>query len=136
MNAKEQVWSTLEAMGYRPKLDEEGDIMIRYQMKEVYVMVFEEEDDAPFINVMLPQFYKMEDGEEMLVLALCNKMTRNMKMVKTYIDESYTKVSAACHFFHTNEEALEKNLGHSLRILGTMRTRFRVNMELMKELVE
>ena len=133
METKELVVSTLEKMGYRPILDKDGDIMIRYQMKVVFVMVYDEEHDS-FISVMLPQFYKMEDGEETLVLATCNKMTRNMKMVKTYVEEDYTSVTAACHFFHTNEEALERSLGHALRILGTMRTRFREKLEEMRKL--
>ena len=33
MNKKELVLQTLEKMGYKPEIDDEGDIMVRFQMK-------------------------------------------------------------------------------------------------------
>ena len=124
----------LEKMGYKSELDQDGDIRIRYQMKNLYVYVIE--DGETFLSVQLPQFYMIKDDEEALAVAACNKLTREMKMVKIYIEVNYTYVTAECHFFDTNEEALEMNLRHSLRILGSIRTRFREKLTEIREMVE
>lgn len=126
MNKKELILKTLEKMGFSPDLDNDGDIMLHYQMKAIYVMTGDEEE--PYISMMLPQFHEIEDGKETLVLAVCNKMTRELKLVKVYIDQTFKNVTATCEFFYANEEALEQNLRNSLQMLGVVRTVFRNDM--------
>lgn len=110
-------------MGYSPELDDDGDIRFRYQMKNFYAIV--SNDDDSFISILLPQFYEIEEGEDMLVLATCNKLTRDVKLAKVFIDQTLKNVSASCEFFYVNEDSLEQNLCHSLRILGMVRTAFK-----------
>ena len=126
MNKKELILKTLEKMGYSPELDGDGDIMLHYQMKTIYVMT--SDDEEPYISMMLPQFQEIEDGKETLVLAVCNKMTRELKLVKVYIDQTFKSVTATCEFYYANEEALEQNLRNSLQMLGVVRTVFRNDM--------
>ena len=126
MNKKELILKTLEKMGYSPELDGDGDIMLHYQMKTIYVMT--SDDEEPYISMMLPQFQVIEDGKETLVLAVCNKMTRELKLVKVYIDQTFKSVTATCEFFYANEESLEQNLRNSLQMLGVVRTVFRNDM--------
>lgn len=126
MNKKELILKTLEKMGYSPELDGDGDIMLHYQMKTIYVMTSDEEE--PYISMMLPQFQEIEDGKETLVLAVCTKMTRELKLVKVYIDQTFKSVTATCEFFYANEESLEQNLRNSLQMLGVVRTVFRNDM--------
>ena len=126
MNKKELILKTLEKMGYSPELDGDGDIMLHYQMKTIYVMTSDEEE--PYISMMLPQFQEIEDGKETLVLAACTKMTRELKLVKVYIDQTFKSVTATCEFFYANEESLEQNLRNSLQMLGVVRTVFRNDM--------
>lgn len=126
MNKKELILKALEKMGYNPELDSDGDIMLHYQMKTIYVMTSDEEE--PYISMMLPQFQEIEDGQETLVLAVCNKMTRELKLVKVYIDQTFKNVTATCEFFYANEESLEQNLRNSLQMLGVVRTVFRNDM--------
>ena len=59
--------ATLEKMGYRPELDNDGDILLRYQMKSIFVLTGDEDDS--YVSVMLPQFHEIEEGKETLVLA-------------------------------------------------------------------
>ena len=125
MNKKELIIQTLEKMGYKPEIDNDGDIMVRYQMKSICVYVGDEEDS--YVAVLLPQFYEMEDGEEPLVLAVCNKMTRELKLAKVFVDQTFDNVSASCEFFYANEESLEHSLDKSLKILGVVRSQFRKN---------
>lgn len=126
MKKKELILKTLEKMGYSPEVDNDGDIMLHYQMKTIYVLTGDEEE--PYISMMLPQFHEVEEGQETLVLAVCNKMTRELKLAKVYIDQTFKNVTATCEFYYANEESLEQNLRNSLQMLGVIRTVFRNNM--------
>ena len=126
MNKKELILQILEKMGYKPEIDNDGDIMFRYQMKSVFVMTGDE--DEKYVSVMLPQFHEIVDGEETLVLAVCNKMTRELKLAKVYVDQTFKSVTATCEFYYANEESLEQNLRNSLQMLGVVRTVFRSDM--------
>ena len=123
---KELILKTLEKMGHNPEVDNDGDIMLHYQMKTIYVLTGEEEE--PYISMMLPQFHEVEEGQETLVLAVCNKMTRELKLAKVFIDQTFKNVTATCEFYYANEESLEQNLRNSLQMLGVIRTVFRNNM--------
>ena len=131
MNKKELILKTLEKIGYSPELDSDGDIMLHYQMKAIYVRTGDE--DEPYISMMLPQFHEIDEGKETLVLAVCNKMTRELKLVKVYIDQTFKNVTATCEFFYANEESLEQNLRHSLQMLGIVRTVFMNDMAELSE---
>ena len=126
MKKKELILATLEKMGYSPELDNDGDIRLLYQMKTIYVMTGDEEE--PYISMMLPQFHEIEDGQETMVLAVCNKLTRELKLAKVYIDQTFKNVTATCEFFYANNEALEQNLRNSLQMLGVVRTVFRKDL--------
>lgn len=126
MKKKELILKTLEKMGHNPEVDNDGDIMLHYQMKTIYVLTGDEEE--PYISMMLPQFHEVEEGQETLVLAVCNKMTRELKFAKVYIDHTFKNVTATCEFYYANEESLEQNLRNSLQMLGVVRTVFRNDM--------
>ena len=130
-NKKEMLLRVLEKMGYKPEIDNDGDIQLRYQMKTIFVLIGDE--DEQYISVMLPQFHEIADGEETLVLAVCNKMTRELKLAKIYVDQTFKNVSATCEFFYSNEEALEQCLALSLELLGVVRSVFRKNKTELSE---
>ena len=128
MTKKELIMSTLEEkMGYCPEIDEDGDIKVAYQLKTIYVMT--SEDDEPYVSVMLPQFHEIEDGKETLALAVCNKMSRELKFAKVYIDQTFKHVTATCEFFYSGKKSLMQNLEKSFELLGVVRTVFRNDME-------
>lgn len=128
MTKKELIMSTLEGkMGYCPEVDEDGDIRVAYQLKTLYVMTGD--DDEQYVSVMLPQFHEIEDGKETLALAVCNKMTRELKFAKVYVDQTFKNVTATCEFFYSGKKSLEQNLEKSLELLGVVRTVFRNDME-------
>lgn len=131
MNKKEPILKTLEKMGYSPELDGDGDIMLHYQMKTIYVLTGDE--DEPYVSILLPQFYEIEEGKDTLVLAVCNKMTRELKLAKVYIDQTFKSVTATCEFFYINEESLEQNLRNSLQTLGVVRTIFKNDLAELSE---
>ena len=131
MNKKELIIQILEKLGFKPEIDDDGDIMVRYQMKTIYVFVGDEEDS--YVAVLLPQFHEIEDGEETLVLATCNKMTRELKLAKVFVDHTFKNVSASCEFYYANEESLEHSLDKSLQMLGIVRSQFRKNKTELSE---
>ena len=131
MKKKEMIMATLEKMGYSPEVDNDGDIKLLYQMKTIYVMTGDEEE--PYISMMLPQFHEIEDGQETMVLAVCNKLTRELKLAKVYVDQTFKNVTATCEFFYANNEALEQNLRNSLQMLGVVRTVFRKDLAELSE---
>jgi hypothetical protein len=131
MSKKELILKTLEKMGFSPEMDSDGDIMLCYQMKHIYVMMGDE--DEPYVSVMLPQFHEIDEGQETLVMVVCNKMTRELKLAKVYIDQTFKNVTATCEFFYANEESLEQNLRNSLQMLGVVRTVFRNNLAELSE---
>lgn len=131
MTKKELMLSVLERMGYPPKIDDDGDIMVCYQLKTIYVLTGDEEET--YISMMLPQFYEIEEGKETVVLAVCNKMTRELKLAKVYVDQTFKNVTATCEFFYANEESLELNIRRSLELLGVVRGIFRRDLDELSE---
>lgn len=128
MTKKDLIISTLEEkMGYCPEVDEDGDIRVAYQLKTLYVLTGD--DDEQYVSVMLPQFHEIEDGKETLALAVCNKMTRELKFAKVYVDQTFKNVTATCEFFYNGKKSLEQNLEKAFELLGVVRTVFRNDME-------
>lgn len=123
MTKRDLVISTLEAMGYRPMVDKDGDVMFRYQMKTLYVLGTQQ-DDSTYLVVLLPQFYEIEEGDEVKVLTVCNKLTRELKQTKIYIDQTLKDVSANCEFFYCEEACLRSQLEQSLGIIAMVRSTF------------
>ena len=122
MTKKEMILEAIETLGYKPHVDDDDDICVRYQMKSIFFMTGQEEEQ--YISVILPQFYEVNEGEETLSLAVCNKVTRDLKLVKVYIDQTLKSVTASCEFFYTDMESLKNNVEHALNILGMVRSAY------------
>lgn len=123
MNKKELIVKVLEDMGLTPREDEDGDLVFRYQMKELFALVGDESEQ--YIVLIMPQFCEIEDGEEPIALATCNKITRELKLIKVYVEPTFKSVTANSEFYYTDEESLKNNIEQSLRILGVVRTQYR-----------
>ena len=123
MTKHEMVVSVLQSLGLKPQIDDEGDIFVRYQMKTFYVMGANS-DDEDYLVVVFPQMYEVDEGEETKVLAVCNKITRETKLAKVYIDQTLKNVSASCEFYYNGEESLKTCLDKAIEILGMVRLTF------------
>ena len=117
------VVSVLQSLGLKPQIDNDGDVAVRYQMKTFYVMGAHS-DDEDYLIVVFPQMYEVDEGEETKVLAACNKVTREIKLAKVYIDQTLKNVSASCEFYYNGEESLKTCLDKSIEILGMIRFTF------------
>ena len=123
MTKHEMVVSVLQSLGFKPQIDDDGDIFVRYQMKTFYVMGANS-DDEDYLVVVFPQMYEVNEGEETKVLAVCNKITREIKLTKVYIDQTLKNVSACCEFYYNGEESLKTCLDKAIEILGMVRSTF------------
>lgn len=123
MTRHEMVVSVLQSLEFKPQIDDEGDIFVRYQMKTFYVMG-SNSDDEDYLVVVFPQMYEVNEGEETKVLAVCNKITREIKLTKVYIDQTLKNVSASCEFYYNGEESLKTCLDKAIEILGMVRPTF------------
>lgn len=123
MTRHEMVVSVLQSLGFKPQIDDEGDIFVRYQMKTFYVMGSNSVDED-YLVVVFPQMYEVNEGEETKVLAVCNKITREIKLTKVYIDQTLKNVSASCEFYYNGEESLKTCLDKAIEILGMVRLTF------------
>ena len=123
MTRHEMVISVLQSLGFKPQIDNDGDIFVRYQMKTFYVMGANS-DDEDYLVVVFPQMYEVNEGEETKVLAACNKITREIKLAKVYIDQTLKNVTASCEFYYNGEESLKTCLDKSIEILGMVRLTF------------
>lgn len=63
MTKHEIVVSVLQFLGFKPQIDDDGDIFVRYQMKTFYVMGANSEDED-YLVVVYPQMYEVDGGEE------------------------------------------------------------------------
>lgn len=113
----------LDEMGFKLHEDEDGDLMFRYQMKNIYTVIGDESEQ--YLVLVMPQFCELEDGEEHVALAVCNKMTRELKLAKVYVDHTFKNVSASCEFYYTDENSLKTNIEKGLNVLGIVRTFYR-----------
>lgn len=122
MTKKEMILEAVESLGYKPIVDEDGDISVRYQMKKIFLMP--SPDEEQYVTAILPQFSEVNEGEETLTLAVCNKISRDVKLAKVYIDQTFKSVSASCEFYYTDMESLKDNVEHTLAILGMVRSAY------------
>lgn len=122
MTKKEMILEAVGSLGYKPVVDDDGDICVRYQMKNIFFMTGSEEEQ--YVTAILPQFQEVNEGEEALALAVCNKVNRDTKLAKVYIDQTFKSVSASCEFFYTDMESLKNNVEYTLVILGMVRSAY------------
>ena len=128
MTKKEMILEAIESLGYKPHVDDDGDICVRFQMKSIFFLTGQEDEkkteSQQYISPILPQFSEVTEGEETLTLAVCNKVSREVRLAKVYIDQTLKSVTASCEFFYTDMESLKNNVEHALNILGMVRSAF------------
>ena len=63
MNNIELIKEVVEEIGLRPRFDEDGDLVVRYQLKTIFLFADEE---SSFVSMAMPRIYKVKEGEEAL----------------------------------------------------------------------
>lgn len=87
MNICEVVKEWLSNEGYKYEIDQDGDIHFRYQGKNMYFTVSQDQDDK-FFRIIMPNIYQIED-DRVKVLETCNMISRDIKVVKAFEVQGY-----------------------------------------------
>lgn len=123
MKKKEIVTEVLNDLGYIWNEDNDGDLVLKYQMKNIIIMMGNEDEN--YVSMVLPRFMGMDEGEEILNLTVCNKITREIKLIKVFVDLDMENISASCEFYYTDTDSLKQNIENSLNVLGVVSSIFR-----------
>ena len=121
---KQLVMKVLKDMGYEPELDSDQDIRFCLEMKNFYFFMPDNEEEC-YVNIVLPQFARIQEGKEILALAASNVMTRDMKLLKVYVERNHESVSASCEFIYTDEDSLKQNIMTCMEVMSIVKTLYK-----------
>ena len=117
----------LESEGFRARVDEEGDIHLRHEGRDVFVVF--DADDPAYVRVLAPAFWKCDDAEQrFLALAVANRLNAALKVAKI----SLRTDGAACvavELFVNGFETLRAVLPRCLDLVGAATWEFREGMK-------
>jgi WD40 repeat protein len=86
----------LEAEGFRPDIDKDGDVHFKYEGKHYFILL--REKDRQFVRIIHPQFWSIDSEEErQRALAAANITTGRCKCCKVYVSDD--NVDAAIELF-------------------------------------
>ncbi|MHB1047528.1 MAG: T3SS (YopN, CesT) and YbjN peptide-binding chaperone 1 [Thermoanaerobaculia bacterium] len=87
----------LDAEGFRPEIDEDGDVRFRHEGRTLYL--FRDGKDAEYFRVALPGAWECESPEEeSRALAAVNSVNRDLKTVKCVLVDGVVWVSVEQFF--------------------------------------
>ena len=112
----------IEQMGYQTRVDDDGDLYFTYQMKVIYLIADSEEVEYPLVTLLCPNIDDITEGEEAIILTACNKVNRELKMVKLFEDKNMEHVSALCETFCMDEANIKIFIQKSLYLFGIIRS--------------
>lgn len=115
--AAQQVYlDYLAEEGFRPAVDEEGDVGFKFEGGEYYVIVDEEDDQ--YYQLVYPAFWQIESEEERAqALAAAEVVSRTVKTGKIYIIRD--RVWAGVESFVPTRDAFKPIFDRSLDALRT-----------------
>lgn len=88
----------LEREGYRPIIDDDGDVVFKEEGRTYYVDV--DTEDEMFFRLVMPNFWSIESGEELArVLIAANYASMKTKVVKVYVRSDDKDTIASIEMF-------------------------------------
>ncbi len=111
----ERVRDFLLDEGFRPEIDEAGDVTFRFEGRFYYVSIYE--DDPGFFHLVFPNFWEIEDKEERIrALEAANQVNRDTKTIKIYIN-AFDNVSCSVECFMAKPDDFEAYFFRSLQVM-------------------
>lgn len=102
--------------GYRPEVDEDGDIFFKREGRGFYI--FPNENDKEYFRISLPNFWSIEnEAERLQVLEACNYTNALTKVVKVHTVKNNTNVWASVEMFLKNPQDFEPIFERSCRAI-------------------
>jgi len=110
----ELYYEFLQAEGYVPHYDPDGDIV--FKSEGMTFLLFASEDDEEYFRMSLPNFWPIESSEErQRVLAAACRVNAELKVVKVYpVDDN---VWASVELLFGSPEEFKPVFGRALRVI-------------------
>lgn len=100
--------------GYSPRIDDDGDVVFKFEGRTHFIII--NPDDPMFFNLVLPNFWPIESGEErMRVIQAAAEATSEMKVAKVYPRKENTW--AGVEMFCSPPESVQPVLRRALEAL-------------------
>jgi hypothetical protein len=112
----------LTEQGFRPKVDEEGDIHFRYEGRHHFVM---ESQEDTYFHLLFPNFFPLSNEAEVEQAALAASVaSRVTKVAKVYLNPGLDNVSASVELLVAKPTDVHDQFLRCLGILGTATGKF------------
>jgi len=116
----------LRQEGFRPTLDEDGDVAFQYEGLHHCIMI--DDEDPDYLLVGCPGFWVTESaGEKLQATLVVSAVNRNVKVAKVYLAED--RVWATAELFAGSPGAYKQVFHH---LLAAMRTAMHMFADLMQ----
>ena len=120
MKTSELVFQYLQEQGLQPKIDEDNDVVFKYQM--LTFIYFNNDDDEQFFRLALPSIFDVTEENRVTVLEAVNEVNKVMKVAKLVIPRTNVWISAEIMMDST--PVLDDLIPRLLNILLNARTEF------------
>jgi hypothetical protein len=107
----------LAEQGFRPKVDDEGDIHFRYEGRHHFIM---ETQDEHYFHLLFPNFFPLSNKTEVEEAAVAaSTASRSTKVAKVYLNPALDNVSASVELLVSDPTEVHTHLVRCLGIIGT-----------------
>lgn len=117
----------LSELGYRPQIDDDGDIYFRYEGGHYYIIGT---DDEQYVQIAYPNFWPIEDDEELRrALLAASTANRTTKVAKVSLRPDLTDALITAEVFLARPTDLVDVFERLMRALQTARATFVEEMQ-------
>ncbi|NMI01969.1 hypothetical protein [Pseudonocardia acidicola] len=112
----------LTEQGFRPKVDDEGDIHFRFEGRHHFIM---ETQEDTYFHLLFPNFYPLANETEVEAAALAaSAASRVTKVAKVYLNPALDNVCASVELLVAEPTDVHDHFLRCLGMLGTATGQF------------
>ena len=112
--------------GYRPRIDDDGDIHVKCEGFNYYVIAT---DDEQYLQLLLPGIWAIDSQPELEhCLRAASEVNRRIKVVKVAAHRGMTDMFVAAEIYITHPDAFTALFPRLIATMRTARERFREEM--------
>ena len=114
----------LEQEGYKPRIDEDNDVIFKFE--GMTLVLSNDDEDTPFFRLLLPNFWEIESEEEQQALRAMNAVNARLKVLKLVLVRGH--VWASVELFFDPFETFKSVFTRSVRLVLQGAKEFRDEM--------
>ena len=112
----------LAEQGFRPKVDDEGDIHFRYEGRHHFIM---ETQDEHYFHLLFPNFFPLSNETEVREAAVAaSAASCATKVAKVYLNPAHDNVSVSVELLVAEPADVHAHFLRCLGIIGTATGKF------------